>query len=128
MVRLPIHHGITHGPFLLHRSPTFSRACSLLPRDPTPLSDLGLAKILRPRDLLGDNVYKMTGNTGSMRYFTFFCTALLGFDVLSVVTLFRAVFICCTDCAWPVRYALSTVRRFCAASIGQEATVDTSNL
>eukprot|EP00904_Undaria_pinnatifida_P010310 jgi/Undpi1/6409/HiC_scaffold_20.g08890.m1 len=32
------------------------------------LFDLGLAKILRPRDLLGDNVYKMTGNTGSLRY------------------------------------------------------------
>ncbi|CAM9728522.1 unnamed protein product, partial [Laminaria digitata] len=32
------------------------------------LFDLGLAKILRPQDLLSDNVYKMTGNTGSLRY------------------------------------------------------------
>ncbi|CAM9664263.1 unnamed protein product [Scytosiphon promiscuus] len=32
------------------------------------LFDFGLAKILRPPDKLGDDVYKMTGNTGSMRY------------------------------------------------------------
>ncbi|CAN0433620.1 unnamed protein product, partial [Scytosiphon promiscuus] len=32
------------------------------------LFDFGLAKILRPRDKLGDDVYKMTGNTGSMRF------------------------------------------------------------
>ncbi|CAM9168732.1 unnamed protein product [Ectocarpus fasciculatus] len=30
--------------------------------------DFGLVKILRPTDLIGDNVYKMTGNTGSMRW------------------------------------------------------------
>ncbi|CAB1097020.1 unnamed protein product [Ectocarpus sp. CCAP 1310/34] len=32
------------------------------------LFDFGLAKMLRPDDSIGDNLYTMTGNTGSMRY------------------------------------------------------------
>eukprot|EP00752_Nemacystus_decipiens_P010327 g9199.t1 len=56
------------GAKVLHRDIKSSNLAFTLGFGKLKLFDFGLAKILRPRDSLGDNVYKMTGNTGSMRY------------------------------------------------------------
>ncbi|CAM9732342.1 unnamed protein product, partial [Hapterophycus canaliculatus] len=58
----------TQGAKILHRDIKSNNLAFTADFGTLKLFDFGLAKILRPRDLLRDNVYKMTGNTGSMRY------------------------------------------------------------
>eukprot|EP00903_Cladosiphon_okamuranus_P010366 g9807.t1 len=56
------------GAKILHRDIKSSNLAFAADFRKLKLFDFGLAKILRPQDSLGDNVYKMTGNTGSLRY------------------------------------------------------------
>ncbi|CAM9512342.1 unnamed protein product [Pylaiella littoralis] len=63
-----MHDDALPGAKILHRDIKSNNLAFTADFGTLKLFDFGLAKILRPGDLIGDNLYKMTGNTGSMRY------------------------------------------------------------